>query len=159
MAHPHCYVVTYLLRLSDNRWLPFTRFMAPERLRRLLRDGLYLEPSAETDREIQDVITGLWTGEIECADRDLVLEALRTLIDEMGQPGSGPMTAAERYTKAIYVHTHMDEETFDVERIRQCCIGMPSADGRNIPSCAYNVLYRQQDSRFVTGDLVQIAGQ
>jgi len=158
VAHPHCYVVTYLLRLADGRWIPFTRFMGPDRIRRLLRDGLYLEPSVETDREIQDVITQLWAEEIQCEDREMVLAALRAMIDAMADARENPMAVAERYTKAVYVHTHMDEETFDVERIRQCCIGMPDAHGRNIPSCAYNVLYRQQDARFVPSDLVQIAG-
>ena len=59
------------------------------------------------------------------------------------------LAASEDSTKAIYVHTHMDEETFDTDRIRQCCVGMPDAHGNNIPSCAYNVLYRQRDARFV----------
>jgi 7,8-dihydro-6-hydroxymethylpterin dimethyltransferase len=43
----------------------------------------------------------------------------------------------------------MDEETFDTDRIRQCCVAMPNADGTSIPSCAYNVLYRERDARFV----------
>ena len=58
------------------------------------------------------------------------------------------LSAAERYSKAIYIHTHMDEETFDVDRIRQCCVGMPNADGTSIPSCSYNILYRERDARF-----------
>lgn len=56
------------------------------------------------------------------------------------------------------MHTHMDEETFDIERIRQCCVGMPDAHGRNIPSCAYNVVYREQDPRFGANPLVKIDG-
>ncbi len=42
----------------------------------------------------------------------------------------------------------MDEETFDTDRIRQCCVGIREPDGTNIPSCAYNVLYRNRDERF-----------
>ena len=42
----------------------------------------------------------------------------------------------------------MDEENFDVGRIMKCCVGVPSPDGSNIPTCSYNVLYRQQDPRF-----------
>lgn len=42
----------------------------------------------------------------------------------------------------------MDEETFDTDRIRQCCVGMPDAHGFNVPSCAYNILYRERDARF-----------
>jgi uncharacterized radical SAM superfamily Fe-S cluster-containing enzyme len=55
---------------------------------------------------------------------------------------------SERATKAIYLHSHMDEETFDTERIAQCCVGVPYPDGHNIPTCSYNVLYREKDDRF-----------
>ena len=55
---------------------------------------------------------------------------------------------AERSSKAIYLHSHMDEETFDTDRIRQCCVGIREPEGTNIPSCAYNVLYRNRDGRF-----------
>jgi uncharacterized radical SAM superfamily Fe-S cluster-containing enzyme len=43
----------------------------------------------------------------------------------------------------------MDEETFDTDRIQQCCVGIVEPDGSNIPSCAYNVLYRERDERFM----------
>ena len=43
----------------------------------------------------------------------------------------------------------MDEETFDTDRLRQCPVGIREPDGRNIPSCAYNVLYRERDARFL----------
>jgi uncharacterized radical SAM superfamily Fe-S cluster-containing enzyme len=55
----------------------------------------------------------------------------------------------------------MDEANFDTERIRQCCVGVPSADGGNIPTCSYNILYRERDARFSEarpGPLSQQAG-
>ena len=30
----------------------------------------------------------------------------------------------------------------------RCSVGVPEADGSNIPTCAYNVLYRERDPRF-----------
>ena len=150
-AHPLCYLVTYMLRLDDGRWLPFTRFMPPEDLRQLLAGSLYLEPTPQVEQGLQDVITRLWSGEIECADADLVLTTLKGLLQRMFAPGlSGEeqMRIGERSSKAIYVHSHMDEENFDTERIRQCCVGIREPDGSNIPSCAYNVLYRNRDARF-----------
>ena len=56
---------------------------------------------------------------------------------------------SELASKAVYVHSHMDEETFDTDRIRKCCVGMPGPDGTNIPSCTYNILYRERDARFM----------
>jgi 7,8-dihydro-6-hydroxymethylpterin dimethyltransferase len=150
-AHPLCYSVTYLLRLAGG-WTPFPRFMKQADLRAMLAGTLYLEPGPEMESRLQDVIHRLWAGEIPCQQTDEVLAALRSLLERVFDPGltaNDRLRIAERSTKAIYVHSHMDEETFDTDRIQQCCVGMPAADGSNIPSCAYNVLYRQQDARFV----------
>ncbi|MBK7536180.1 MAG: radical SAM protein [Myxococcales bacterium] len=154
-AHPLCYQVTYLLKTQEREWTPFPRFMAPAELRAMLAGGLYLEPSARMEETLTDVIQRLWSGELSCApgaaSTDDVLRALRKVLDESFDPRSDALTrlrASERSAKAIYVHSHMDEDTFDTDRIRQCCVGIREPDGRNIPSCAYNVLYRERDPRF-----------
>ena len=151
IAHPLCYTVTYLLRTQAGRWLPFPRFMERSDLRALLEGTLYLEPSIGMEARLQDIINRLWAGDIECNESEEVLVALRSLVERMFAVGLGPrerMAVAERSTKAVYIHSHMDEETFDTDRIRQCCVGMPGPDGTNIPSCAYNILYRERDHRF-----------
>lgn len=143
-AHPLCYLVTYLLRLEDGRWLPFPRFMDRSELRALIGGSLYLEPTAEVEQRLEDVINRLWSGEGTCPDSEIVLSSLKGLIKRMFAPGlstSERMRVGERSSKAVYVHSHMDEETFDTDRIRQCCVGIREPDGTNIPSCAYNVLY------------------
>jgi len=48
----------------------------------------------------------------------------------------------------------MDEETFDAGRVMKCCVGVPAADGTNIPTCSYNVLYREQDPRFASKEML-----
>src|SRR5512140_51583 len=150
-AHPLCYLVTYVLRLDDGRWLPFPRFMTPADLRELLAGMLYLEPTLHMERHLADITTRLWAGELACADADLVLAQLRHLTNAVFAPGLDTrerLRRAEASSKAIYIHAHMDEDTFDTDRIRQCCVGIREPDGTNIPSCAYNTLYRDRDARF-----------
>ena len=150
-AHPLCYLVTYVLRLDDGRWLPFPRFMTPADLRELLAGGLYLEPTLEMESRLADVINRLWAGELPCDDAEPVLTRLKAVMADVFAPGLAPaerLRRAETSSKAIYVHAHMDEDTFDTDRIRQCCVGIREPDGRNIPSCAYNTLYRDRDPRF-----------
>ncbi|HVV85008.1 MAG TPA: radical SAM protein [Kofleriaceae bacterium] len=153
-AHPLCYLVTYVLALPDGRWLPLPRFLSTAELRAVLAGGLYLEPSPALEACLHDVVSRLWAGAIELEpglDAATVLGGLRALVDEAfaaGAPEAARMAAAERRIKAVYVHAHMDEETFDTDRIRQCCVGIREPDGRSIPSCAYNVLYRDRDARF-----------
>jgi hypothetical protein len=150
-AHPLCYAVTYLLRLGDGRWLPFPRFMPRTELRQLLAGGLYLEPTLEMENVLGDVINRLWAGDIACDDTDAVLARLREVtgtVFERGLAAAERLRRAETCAKAIYVHAHMDEETFDTDRIRQCCVGIREPDGTNVPSCAYNTIYRDRDARF-----------
>jgi hypothetical protein len=151
-AHSLCYLVTYLLQTGPAAWTPFPRFMGPQDLRQMLAGRLYLEPGPEMEVVLQDVINRLWVGEIPCEQPELMLTTLRNLAERIFEPGlSEPerLRVAERASKAIYVHTHMDEENFDTDRIRQCCVGMPGPDGSNVPSCAYNILYRERDERFM----------
>ena len=152
IAHPLCYQVTYLLRLGPGSWLPFPRFMARADLRALLASGVYMVPGPDMESVLGDVVNRLWAGDIACEQGDAVLHALRGLIDRLfasGVDDDAKLRIAEAETKAIYLHTHMDEESFDTDRIRKCCVGMPAADGSNVPSCAYNVLYRERDGRFM----------
>ena len=50
--------------------------------------------------------------------------------------------------KAVYIHSHMDEETFDTERAVECCDSNCYPDGTTIPVCNYNVLYREKEVHF-----------
>jgi uncharacterized radical SAM superfamily Fe-S cluster-containing enzyme len=153
IAHPLCYQCCYLLRLEDGRWLSFTRFMRRDQLRALLADSLYLLPGPALEATFRDVIDALWSGDFPCPEAEAVLATLRRLMRTMGDPTlslEARIRVGEVDTRAIYVHTHMDEETFDTDRVRLCPVGIREPDGRNVPSCSYNVLYRGADPRFVT---------
>jgi uncharacterized radical SAM superfamily Fe-S cluster-containing enzyme len=149
-AHPLCYLVTYVMRVGPT-WLPVPRFMTGTDLREMLAGMLYMEPTLQMEQKLGDIITRLWAGELACDDTDAVLAQLRALTESVFAPGLDPLERirrAETSSKAIYIHSHMDEDTFDTDRIRQCPVGIREADGTNIPSCAYNTLYRDRDHRF-----------
>jgi uncharacterized radical SAM superfamily Fe-S cluster-containing enzyme len=151
-AHPLCYQTCYLLQTNSGRFVPFARFMSKENIRELLTDNLYIEPGEKMERVLQGVIGDLWSTEIPSETAQEVLATLKKLIQQLFP--SRPMAyadqqiLAERASKAIYLHSHMDEGNFDTDRIRQCCVGVPSADGGNVPTCSYNILYRARDGRF-----------
>ncbi|MSP63760.1 MAG: radical SAM protein [Myxococcales bacterium] len=155
-AHPLCYQIAFLLVDPDGgAAIPFTRFMSPETLYDLLSDRLYIEPSEKLERAVQDAINAIWAGEsrLDEAEAERTLRILKRLLRDLFPRGAAlprrdAQRLAERASKAIYLHSHMDEETFDTERIAQCCVGVPNPDGTNIPTCSYNVLYRETDDRF-----------
>lgn len=150
-THPLCYQIAYLLLDPDGAPpVPFTRFMPASELYACLEDHLYLEPSPRLERALQDAIDRVWVA----GDQPQTLAMLNRLLREMFPPGK-PLTAAEalavseRWVKAVYVHSHMDEDTFDVDRAMQCCDSNCYADGTTIPVCNYNILYRNKETRFM----------
>jgi uncharacterized radical SAM superfamily Fe-S cluster-containing enzyme len=153
-AHPLCYQIAYLLLdPAGGRPVPFTRFMPREALYECLSERLYLEPSRRLEAALHDAIDRLWIEDDPESAR--VLAILRALVAAMFPTGH-PITreealrAGERASKAVYLHAHMDEETFDTERLAQCCDSNCYADGRTVPVCAYNVLYREKEPAFMT---------
>jgi len=153
-AHPMCYQTCYLLQTEAMGFVPFARFMSVDDIRALLTDNLYMEPGAKMETVLQGVISDLWARANPDATADEVLRTLKHLIHQVfparGIGYAEQQVLTERAAKTIYVHSHMDEASFDTDRIRQCCVGVPSADGGNVPTCSYNILYRERDPRFST---------
>jgi 7,8-dihydro-6-hydroxymethylpterin dimethyltransferase len=168
VAHPHCYSISYVLVLDGepptltSGYVPFTRFMSRARVFELLADSLYMQPREKVERYLTEAIDEIWANASELGavpEGERVLATLKRLIRDMF-PSDGALTLearqkiAERATKAIYIHSHMDEESFDVSRLMKCSVGVPGEDGSNIPTCSYNVLYRERDHRFADPEML-----
>ncbi len=160
LAHPHCYSICYLLMLDGGGYVPFTRLLSRAVLFELLQDSLYIEPRERLEQVFRDLIDELWADPERLPEGQAVLATLKRLLRDTYPPGR-PLPIlerqkiAERSTRAIYIHSHMDEENFDVARIMKCCVGVPEVDGSNIPTCSYNVLYREKDQRFADPEMLQ----
>lgn len=154
LAHPHCYSICYLLMLDGGGYVPFTQLTSRKVLFELLQDSLYIEPRERLEDVFREIIDRLWAEPDAVPESERVLATLKRLLNEMF-PASGARPTlrerqriSERTVKAIYIHSHMDEESFDVARVMKCPVGVPEVDGTNIPTCSYNVLYREKDPRF-----------
>ena len=151
-AHPLCYQIAYLLIDPEaGPPIPFTRFMSRRELSDALADRLYLEPTAQLEASLRRAIDRAWTEDTAEAER--VLRLLKHLLSDMFPRGGhrapeAALRAAERAVKAVYIHSHMDEDTFDTERARECCDSNCYADGTTIPVCNYNVLFREKEHAF-----------
>jgi 7,8-dihydro-6-hydroxymethylpterin dimethyltransferase len=161
LAHPHCYSICYLLLLDGGGFVPFTRLMPRQKLFELLQDSLYIEPREKLEDVFCEMIDDVWANPDKYPQGEAILKTLKRLLREMFPTDAPPLSIlarqkiAERWTKAVYIHSHMDEENFDVSRIMKCCVGVPCADGTNIPTCSYNVLYREKDPRFADSGMLQ----
>ena len=161
LAHPHCYSICYLLMLDGGGYVPYTRLTSRATLFELLQDSLYIEPREKLQEVFRAIIDDLWANPDKVPESAAVLATLKRLLKELFPSGGRPLSMlerqkiAERAAKAIYIHSHMDEENFDVARVMKCCVGVPEVDGSNIPTCSYNVLYREKDQRFADPEMLQ----
>ena len=153
LAHPHCYSICYVLCLDGGGYVPFTKLTSRAKMFELLGDSLYIEPREKLETVFRDLIDDLWANPERVAESAAVLKTIKRLLNELF-PDDRRLSMlerqkiSERTVKAIYIHSHMDEENFDVARVMKCPVGVPQEDGGNIPTCSYNVLYREKDQRF-----------
>jgi uncharacterized radical SAM superfamily Fe-S cluster-containing enzyme len=159
LAHPHCYSICYVLCLDEGGYVPFARLTSRATLFGLLGESLYIEPRETLEHVFRDLIDDLWANPDRVAESAAVLKTIKRLLNEMF-PSDRRLSIlerqkiSERAVKAIYIHSHMDEENFDVARVMKCPVGVPQEDGGNIPTCSYNVLYREKDPRFADPQMI-----
>jgi uncharacterized radical SAM superfamily Fe-S cluster-containing enzyme len=145
-AHPLCYLVCYMLK-SGDQMLPFARFAPRERISALLADS-YLVRATPDDEFFVDAVNRLYAdGQTEH------LAKLRRLVEALYPPDRAldafqRQRIAEAGVRTVYLHAHMDEDTFDCSRALLCPDLVPAEPGRLIPACTYNLFYRRQDERF-----------
>lgn len=151
-AHSLCYQVCYLLLDPEGGApIPFLDFLTFDEMYACLSEHLYLEPTPRLEQTLRTAIDRLWSEGREEDERTLRIlkQLLAAMFPKKPLSRDEALRAGERAVKAIYVHSHMDEETFDVERLVDCCDSNCYADGTTVPVCAYNVLYREKEARFM----------
>jgi 7,8-dihydro-6-hydroxymethylpterin dimethyltransferase len=152
-AHPLCYSIAYYLK-DGERLRSLTDFFSIEELRGMLAQGYLLQPGEKGQELFRQAVDRLWAE----GDPGNHLPAVRRLVDRMYPTGkslsaSERQLAAEENLLAIYLHSHMDEDTLDLARLAVCPDQVPDPEGRLIPACAYNLFYRQRDPRFWSAGL------
>src|SRR5688500_19004506 len=102
---------------------------------------------------ILDSITNLWSATKVGEDSELILASLKSFLKDTFN-SRNPLSAAdierrtEARSKALFIHSFMDPWDLDVARLKKCCTHYVMPDGRLMPGCSYNNLYRHKDERF-----------
>ena len=147
-AHPLCYSVAYYLK-DGTQHRSLNSFLSREELRQMLGVGYLLQPDDDGQEVFRRAIDRLWAD----GDDTSLLPALRHLVERMYPAGcalspTARQAIAEESLLAVYLHSHMDEDTLDLARLTVCPDQVPDLEGRLIPACAYNLFYREKDPRF-----------
>ena len=151
-SHPSCFALTYLLG-TDTGYIPFPRFLDLDRYLELLTNRGTIRPDAEFEDAIKSTVDELWTSSAQVPDADKILRSLRRAIflmypEDRALELEERLRVGERLVKTIFIHGFMDAHTFELERVKKCCTHYALPDGRLMPGCAYNNLYRGRDPRF-----------
>lgn len=147
-AHPLCYSVAYYIT-NDKKIVSLTKIINKTRLMELSGDSYLLSTSEDISKELLDGINKLWAK----GEDETLLNILRTFIKKL-YPSDKQITTQERekiaetMIKPIYIHSHMDEDNFDIDRVSRCADIVPDESGALIPACSYNLIYREKDERF-----------
>jgi hypothetical protein len=114
-----------------------------------------IRPDEQFEGTIQATINQLWSGAGQIPDNQRILRTLKRALRLM-YPEDRVLALEERLhigeslVKTIFIHSFMDEHTFEIDRIKKCCTHYALPDGRLMPGCAYNMFYRHKDPRFTS---------
>lgn len=144
-CHSHCGTATYIF-IDDGEIIPITQFVDVDRFFSLL------------SRSSDDIKEGGLVGKAKVLSRATI--ELPKTIDRENKPDSLDITGIltkvfkERSYSALGNFHHktlliscmhfMDPWNFDRDRVKKCLIHYAVPDGRIIPFCSMNTIYRQQ---------------
>ncbi|MGE5838814.1 MAG: radical SAM protein, partial [Deltaproteobacteria bacterium] len=146
-SHPECLQIAYLLPLPSGGFIPLKRFLDSQDYQTLILNKPLLVLNADLEALFRDVVNRLWASGKKDSDTMKGLAAIRHLID-MLFPVAGALSPKEfkarsqNLVKVVLVHSYMDGLNFDIGRTKMCISRTMLADGRLMPTCAYNVVHR-----------------
>jgi uncharacterized radical SAM superfamily Fe-S cluster-containing enzyme len=152
-SHPSCYTATYLFRMNDGKYVPLPEFVDIRQYLDAMANRAIIRSDDALERMILDSITGLWSATKVGEDSAVILESLKGFLKDTFN-SRNPLSAAdierrtEARSKAVFIHAFMDPWDLDVARLKKCCTHYVMPDGRLMPGCSYNNIYRKKDERF-----------
>lgn len=149
-CHANCFSLAHLLRIPGTGFVPLKRFLQRDRYIDLTKNRTLFGSDEDNFNEIRDMIFDFWVDSDQICEcmRELTEKAMgsiREMIREVQKAGYDPRRAfstAGRRFKSIYIHHFMDNDTFELTRVRKCCTVYPKPDGKIYPMCVYNNLVR-----------------
>ncbi|MBA5942830.1 MAG: radical SAM protein [Methanophagales archaeon] len=142
-VHQHCGAATYVY-IKDGKFVPITEFIDVEGFMEFLKGNA-------------EVLDGSKIGKLKATAS--LISAVKRFIDKDKAPEKGfdPLTlltnilstgdreaVAKFHRNSLFIGImhFMDAYNFDLERVKRCGIHYATPDGRIIPFCTYNAIYR-----------------
>ncbi|MEW6363902.1 MAG: radical SAM protein [Acidobacteriota bacterium] len=148
-AHPLCYSVAYFVADGRGGARSLLGVLDRSLLERHLTRGYLLDAGAELEEALRLAIDRVWSE----GDDPGLLKTMKDVLGRVFPPGETldrheRQRRAEQAVKTVYVHSHMDEDTYEIGRAMRCPDQVPVDGEKLIGACNYNLFYRQNDERF-----------
>jgi uncharacterized radical SAM superfamily Fe-S cluster-containing enzyme len=151
-AHPLCYGVSYLLANQSSSLFPMTRLVSRSDLSAMARDGYLLHPTDASEDSMKAALDRLWSEGLEPE----LLQTMKRMLTALYPSGLAldvyeRQRRGEAFVKTIFVHAHMDEDTYEIGRAMRCPDQVVVDGDRLIGACNFNLMYRMPDPLFGAG--------
>ena len=144
-VHPHCGTGTYIY-VEDGEMIPITRFIDVEGLLEHTEElasnnSKWIGESLGKIKRIGSLISAL-PRYIDMSKAPKSVDVKKLFIDVLRDGTGDTIKEFHRHTLFIGAMHFMDLYNMDLERIKRCGVHYATPDGRIIPFCTYNTLYR-----------------
>ncbi len=141
-SHPTCISMTYAW-VKRGKVKPIPRFVDMDRYLNYFTNSAFMNPEVWYKEALENLFS-----------MSTVVSSAKTMYDfacVCGNPFNKSILSKKERDKLqdqklfrILILQFEDKYTFDVKRVKKCCIGHILPDGRIIPFCSYNTLYRSE---------------
>jgi len=142
-SHPTCIGMTYAW-IKRGKVKPIPRYVEMDRYMDYMANSIFLHPH----KAYKDALQNLFS-------MSTVMSSTRTLLDfscVCGSPfrraffdGNERRKLQDQKLFRIMIIQFEDKHNFDMKRVKKCCIGNILPDGKIVPFCTYNTLYREEN--------------
>lgn len=134
--YPTCCSLTYAF-IKDGKVTPITRKIEIEKYLDYFSNTLITTPAPILKKALE----GLWSASATVNSASV----LRDFVCVCGMPfNKDALEQLKDNVFRIVVKPFMDAYTFDVKRAMKCCIHVIQPDGKLVPFCVYNNIYRDR---------------
>lgn len=146
-SSPLCFALTYLLKLDNGEYIPIPRLIEVDKYLDTIKNRTMPGLETESYEKIKDNIYSLWSSSGIQPQSGKILNALKSIMCEIGVCGQEPdklFKVVEKNIKSLFIHHFMDPYNFDFSRVMKCCNQYPVDEERLIPCCVYNNIERKR---------------
>ena len=140
--YPTCSASAYAV-VQNGEVIPITRLLDVDDYLDFVTNRTVPDLSAE----LRPMMEALWSTAAVMGS-DTTTDSLNCVACDLTLPLEAVSEFGPEDFFLVHVHGFMDAHTFDLKRLKKCCIHELLPDGRAVPFCAYNLLgYREQVKR------------